>query len=89
MILWDDLDIIVDSPLANKFSEVYKTLACCWDREAQHRVQQGRHPVCFEQLLIRIVRGELYAQEALKEKLCADFTEISVERGNNFEGKLL
>ena len=50
-ILWKDLDIIVDSPLANKFSEVYKTLASCWDREAKSRVQQGRHPLSFEQLL--------------------------------------
>jgi metallo-beta-lactamase family protein len=50
-IPWEDLDIIVDSPLANKFSEVYKTLASCWDGEAKRRVQRGRHPLCFEQLL--------------------------------------
>jgi metallo-beta-lactamase family protein len=50
-IPWEDLDIIVDSPLANKFSEVYKTLASCWDGEAIRRVQLGRHPLSFEQLL--------------------------------------
>jgi metallo-beta-lactamase family protein len=50
-IPWEDLDIIVDSPLANKFSEVYKTLASCWDGEAKRRVQRGRHPLSFEQLL--------------------------------------
>ena len=32
-IPWGDLDIIADSSLANKFSEVYKTLASCWDRK--------------------------------------------------------
>ena len=37
--------------MANKFSEVYKTLASCWDREAKRRVQRGRHPLSFEQLL--------------------------------------
>jgi metallo-beta-lactamase family protein len=50
-IAWEDLDIIVDSPLANKFSEVYKTLASCWDREAKRRVERGRHPLSFEPLL--------------------------------------
>jgi metallo-beta-lactamase family protein len=50
-ISWEDLDIIVDSPLAYKFSEVYKTLASCWDGEAKRRVQRGRHPLSFEQLL--------------------------------------
>jgi len=50
-IPWEDLDIIVDSPLANKFSEVYKTLASCWDGEAKRRVQRGSHPLSFEQLL--------------------------------------
>jgi metallo-beta-lactamase family protein len=40
-IAWEDLDIIVDSPLANKFSEVYKALASCWDGEAKRRVLCG------------------------------------------------
>ena len=50
-IPWEGLDIIVDSPLANRFSEVYKALASCWDGEAIRRVQLGRHPLSFEQLL--------------------------------------
>jgi metallo-beta-lactamase family protein len=50
-IAWEDLDIIVDSPLANKFSEVYKTLTSCWNGEAKRRVQRGRHSLSFEQLL--------------------------------------
>jgi metallo-beta-lactamase family protein len=50
-IPWEDLDIIVDSPLANKFSEVYKKLHPLWDREARKKVAAGRHPLAFEQLL--------------------------------------
>jgi metallo-beta-lactamase family protein len=50
-IPWEDLDIIVDSSLANKFSEVYNTLASCWDGEGKLSVQWGRHPLSFEQLL--------------------------------------
>ncbi|MBU3915500.1 MBL fold metallo-hydrolase [bacterium] len=50
-IKWEDLDIIVDSPLANKFTEVYKELKDCWDKEAKRKVHRGRHPLSFEQLL--------------------------------------
>jgi len=50
-IQWEDLDIIVDSPLANKFSEVYKTLSSYWDREAKAKLKRGRHPLSFEQVL--------------------------------------
>jgi metallo-beta-lactamase family protein len=50
-ISWEDLDIFVDSPLANKFSAVYKTLASFWDGEAKRRVQRSRHPLSFEKLL--------------------------------------
>jgi metallo-beta-lactamase family protein len=50
-IPWENLDIIVDSPLANKFSEVYKKLHPLWDREARKKVAAGRHPLAFEQLL--------------------------------------
>jgi hypothetical protein len=87
-IPWEDLEIIVESPLANTFSKVYKTLASCWDREAKRRVQQWRHTICFEQLLISLVSGGLYVREALKEKIYVAYTDISAERGNDFEGKL-
>jgi len=49
--LWDDIEIIVDSPLANKFTEKYRQLSGFWDAEAQKRVHQGRHPLDFSQLL--------------------------------------
>jgi metallo-beta-lactamase family protein len=47
---WDDIEIVVDSPLANKFTDVYRTLAPCWDNEAKKRKNSGRHPLSFDQL---------------------------------------
>lgn len=47
---WDDVEIVVDSPLANKFTEVYRQLAPYWDKEAKKRKASGRHPLSFEQL---------------------------------------
>ncbi|SKA24654.1 metallo-beta-lactamase family protein [Oceanospirillum multiglobuliferum] len=49
--LWEHLDIIVDSPLASKFTECYRTLKSLWDAEARRKVSAGRHPLSFEQLL--------------------------------------
>jgi len=49
-LIWDDLEIIVDSPLASKFTEVYKELKPHWDAEAKRKVKRGRHPLSFEQL---------------------------------------
>ena len=47
---WQDFEIIVDSPLASKFTKVYKSLKSHWDKEALQRVRSGRHPLSFEQL---------------------------------------
>ncbi|AEF53533.1 MBL fold metallo-hydrolase RNA specificity domain-containing protein [Marinomonas posidonica] len=47
---WQDLDIIIDSPLANRFTQVYQSLAPYWDEEAQSRIAEGRHPLDFEQV---------------------------------------
>lgn len=47
---WEDLEIIVDSPLANRFTDAYRELRDFWDREACRRVRAGRHPLSFEQL---------------------------------------
>ncbi|MBM6551038.1 MBL fold metallo-hydrolase RNA specificity domain-containing protein [Marinomonas ostreistagni] len=49
-VAWDELDIIVDSPLANDFTEVYRRLKPYWDQEASERVASGRHPLNFEQI---------------------------------------
>lgn len=47
---WDDLEVIVDSPLASRFTGVYRQLKSYWDAEARRRVGKGRHPLSFEQL---------------------------------------
>jgi len=48
---WEQLDVIVDSPLAAKFTEHYRALHALWDAEARRRISQGRHPLSFEQLI--------------------------------------
>ena len=47
---WDELQIIVDSPLAASFNQAYSELKPHWDAEARRRLKQGRHPLSFEQL---------------------------------------
>ena len=49
--VWDHLDIIVDSPLAAKFTQSYRELKNLWDAEARRKVNAGRHPLGFESLL--------------------------------------
>jgi len=49
-LVWDDMEIIVDSPLANRFTEVYRNLQPFWDAEAKAKTRVGRHPLAFEQL---------------------------------------
>ncbi len=48
--VWQDLEIIVDSPLAAQFTQVYRQLKPYWDKEAQKRLQAGRHPLDFDNL---------------------------------------
>ncbi|MEC9483014.1 MAG: MBL fold metallo-hydrolase [Halomonas sp.] len=47
---WRDLEIIVDSPLASRFTEVYRELKPWWDAEAHQRLESGRHPLSFDNL---------------------------------------
>ncbi len=47
---WDDLNIIVDSPLAASFTDAYLQLKEHWDAEAKTRLDEGRHPLDFSQL---------------------------------------
>lgn len=48
---WAQLPIILDSPLASRFSETYRQLQPFWDQEAQQRLKAGRRPLAFEQLI--------------------------------------
>src|SRR5690606_661752 len=49
--LWERMAIVVDSPLANRFTEVYRKLKPLWDEEAQELLRKGRDPLNFDQLL--------------------------------------
>ena len=48
---WDDIDIVLDSPLAADFTAGYARLRAYSDEEAKRRLDAGRHPLAFEQLL--------------------------------------
>jgi len=48
---WDKLPIIVDSPLAARFTNVYRKLRGFWDAEARAKVNSERHPLAFDQLI--------------------------------------
>lgn len=45
------LPVILDSPLASRFTKAYREMKPFWDEEAQGRLAQGRNPLAFEQLL--------------------------------------
>lgn len=48
---WPQLPIILDSPLASRFTEVYRQLQPFWNKEALQRLRKGRNPLAFEQLI--------------------------------------
>ncbi len=48
---WHSLPIILDSPLASRFTRVYRQLKPFWDAEALAQVRIGRKPLAFDNLL--------------------------------------
>lgn len=48
---WPELPVILDSPLASRFTKVYQELADYWDSEAQTLLKTGRQPLAFKQLI--------------------------------------
>jgi len=50
-LLDDELPVILDSPLASKFTDAYRELKPFWDDEAHARLKQGRKPLAFDTLL--------------------------------------
>ena len=50
-LAWEDLDIVVDSPLAAEFTTGYQELREHWDQEARRKLAAGRHPLAFDQML--------------------------------------
>lgn len=49
-LAWDDVEIVLDSPMAARFTRLYRELRPYWDDEARARVESGRHPLDFDQL---------------------------------------
>lgn len=48
---WQQLQVVLDSPLAADFTAGYRRLRSHWDSEARQRLAAGRHPLAFEQRL--------------------------------------
>lgn len=48
---WQKIPIILDAPLATRFTKLYRQLTPYWNAEALSRVTTGRRPLGFEQLL--------------------------------------
>ena len=48
---WPELPIILDSPLASRFTAAYRELKPFWNQEARERVHSGRRPLAFEHLI--------------------------------------
>ena len=48
---WPALPILLDSPLASRFTEAYRDLQPFWDAEARQRLKRGRDPLAFANLV--------------------------------------
>ncbi|MBY4679057.1 MBL fold metallo-hydrolase RNA specificity domain-containing protein [Marinobacterium arenosum] len=44
------LEVVIDSPLAQRFTDIYRQLQPYWDAEAHRSLRQGRKPLAFENL---------------------------------------
>lgn len=50
-IAWPEIPIILDSPLAGRFTRAYQELQDFWDEDARQRMEEGRKPLSFSQLI--------------------------------------
>lgn len=48
---WQQMPVILDAPLATRFTALYRQLKPWWAQEALEKVVKGRKPLGFEQLL--------------------------------------
>ncbi|MDT8442726.1 MAG: MBL fold metallo-hydrolase [Desulfuromonadales bacterium] len=66
---WEELEIILDSPLASQFTKLYRELQPYWDAEAKQKLRRGRKPLAFEQITtIDHHRDHLHTVDYLKRK---------------------
>lgn len=55
---WLQMPVILDAPLATRFTQLYRQLKPYWDKEALRRVAAGHKPLGFEQLLTVNTHGQ-------------------------------
>ncbi|BDX20541.1 MBL fold hydrolase [Halopseudomonas aestusnigri] len=48
---WQQIPVILDAPLAGRFTALYRELRQSWNAEGQARLAAGRRPLGFDQLL--------------------------------------
>lgn len=48
---WSNLEIIIDSPLATKFTSIYQQLSQFWDKEARRKLKNQRKPLNYNNVL--------------------------------------
>lgn len=48
---WPQLPVILDSPLASRFTKAYQSFSDYWNEGARERLEQGRAPLGFSQLI--------------------------------------
>lgn len=50
--LWQQMDVILDSPMAQAFTKKYQNFSHLWDQEALCKLKEHRHPLDFSQLVV-------------------------------------
>jgi len=55
---WQQIPVILDAPLATRFTKLYRELKPWWNAEALKRVVQGHQPLAFKQLLTVTTHGQ-------------------------------
>ncbi|EGN74624.1 Putative exonuclease of the beta-lactamase fold involved in RNA processing [Idiomarina sp. A28L] len=50
--IWQDIVVIVDSPMAAEFTQQYRKMRDLWDAEALGRLEDNRHPLNFARMHI-------------------------------------
>lgn len=50
-INWPQLPVILDAPLARRFTQGYRRLSSFWNDESRNRLAEGRKPLAFPQLI--------------------------------------
>lgn len=63
------MEVILDSPLASRFTALYRQLQPFWNAEARSKLKRGRKPLAFEQLTtIDNHQDHLHAVDYLRRK---------------------